>query len=207
MVPKDSHKDRKKLLADITQLPLALWEREDSQPNKSRKLTCECCQWLSALLPLQVHMASPADPGGAGLADRELCPRGSTSQGLRLPQSRAPRAALAPQSSGTPGASRLQCAHETRDGNNWQSPPARHGRPWEGLQGPAAQGWEQRCPNSQHLRQCLPFSGCPAETRLCSQALTLRTSPAESRGINEEHGVPPPHSRAGGTQRGISTCN
>lgn len=83
-------------------------------------------------------------------------------------------------------------------------PPRGTGHPREGLRGPAARGWEWRCPNPQHHRQWLPISGCPAETPFCSQALALRASPAESRGINEESGVPPPH---GGTQRGISTCN
>lgn len=46
MVPKGYHKEGKKLLVDITQLPLALWEREDAQSNKSTKFTCECCQRL-----------------------------------------------------------------------------------------------------------------------------------------------------------------
>lgn len=73
----------------------------------------------------------PSSPRGAGVADREPCPRGSTSHGgpgrwpanavLAL-SSHVPRCALARRSV-TPGAGRLQGAQETRDGNNWQSSP------------------------------------------------------------------------------------
>lgn len=87
------------------------------------------------------HFASsPPVPGGAVAADREPCRRGSTShpggQGggqqtlpndcarSEFPRSSSrTRCALA-RKSVTQGASRLQCARETRDGNNWQSPPA-----------------------------------------------------------------------------------
>lgn len=86
------------------------------------------------------HFASsPPVPGGAAAADREPCRRGSTShpggQGggqqmlpndcarSEFPRSSSrTRCALA-RKSVTQGASRLQCARETRDGNNWQSPP------------------------------------------------------------------------------------
>lgn len=76
--------------------------------------------------------------------------------------------------------------------------PRRHGRPWEGLRGPAAPGWEQRCPNSQHLRQCLPISGCPAETPFCSQALTLRSAQSRAVGLTKSMECPLPTAPGGG---------
>lgn len=38
MLPKGYHKEGKKLLVDITQLPFSPWEREDAQPNRTKNL-------------------------------------------------------------------------------------------------------------------------------------------------------------------------
>ena len=140
----------------------------------------------------------PWAPGGG----QRTLPNGQAC--AKFPRSSSPRSAHAGMKEHESKGQQAPVRSRNRRWEQLAKPPRSTSRPQEGLRGPAAQGWEQRCLNPQHLHQRLPISGCPAETPFCSQALTLRASPVKSHRINEESGVPPPH---GGTQRGISTCN
>ena len=115
----------------------------------------------------------PGAPGG----DQRTLPNGQAC--AKFPRSSSPRSAHAGMKEHESKGQQAPVRSRNRRWEQLAKPPRSTSRPQEGLRGPAAQGWEQRCLNPQHLHQRLPISGCPAETPFCSQALTL--APAQSR--------------------------